>query len=111
MADHQSEGSASILVMGASGYIGSHLAPRRITLVAEMKLPGSAILEIEVVSTSENASTLFVSARFHPSGAVGLAYWYSLLPVHNAIFNGMPRAIARRAERAHAARTDVAGRA
>lgn len=71
---------------------------RRLTLVAEMKLPGSAVLEIEVIPISDESSSLYVSARFHPSGVVGLAYWYALLPVHNVIFNGMPRAIAKRAE-------------
>ena len=80
---------------------------RRLTLVAEMKLPGSAALEIEVLPESDTASRLVVAARFHPSGVAGLAYWYALLPIHNAIFDRMPRAIARRAEREWERRTRV----
>jgi hypothetical protein len=72
---------------------------KHLTLVAEMKVPGAACLEFEIIERSPSASTLVTAARFHPAGLSGLLYWYALLPVHNRIFNGMPRAIARRAER------------
>jgi uncharacterized protein YbjT (DUF2867 family) len=79
---------------------------RRLTLVAEMKVPGAASLEFEVIERSPDTCTLVTASRFHPAGLPGLLYWYALLPVHNRIFNGMPRAIARHAER-QAKRSDT----
>lgn len=74
---------------------------KRLTLVAEMKLPGSAVLELEVVPLEPTRSRLLTTARFHPAGAFGLAYWYSVMPFHGRIFSGMPRAIVAEAERRH----------
>jgi uncharacterized protein YbjT (DUF2867 family) len=70
----------------------------RLTLLAEMRLPGTAILEFEVLATGEHISRLVTTARFHPSGLLGLLYWNSLVLAHNRIFRGMPRATVRRAE-------------
>ena len=72
---------------------------RRLTLLAEMRLPGTAVLEFEVEPRSERSSRLSMAARFHPAGAPGLLYWYLLKPAHDRIFEGMPRALARAAER------------
>lgn len=72
---------------------------RRLTLVAEMKLPGSAVLEFEVTPLDERRSLLSTTARFHPSGVWGLLYWYAMVPAHNLIFRRMPRNMARAAER------------
>lgn len=72
---------------------------RRLTLVAEMKLPGSAVLEFEVTPLDERRSLLSTTARFHPSGVWGLLYWYAMVPAHNLIFRRMPRNMARTAER------------
>ena len=71
---------------------------RRVRLAAEMKLPGRAWLEFEVVPAVGGA---FVcqTAVFDPVGLPGLLYWYVLLPVHALIFGGLLRAIARRALR------------
>lgn len=76
---------------------------RRLTLVAEMKVPGSAVLEFEVIPEGEAHCRLVTTSRFHPSGLFGLLYWYALLPVHNRIFAGMPRGILRYAQRSPAA--------
>lgn len=70
---------------------------RRLTLLAEMRLPGTAILEFEV-SGDGPGSRLVTTARFHPAGLPGLLYWQLLVPVHKQIFTRMPRAMARRAE-------------
>ncbi len=72
---------------------------RRLTLVAEMKLPGSAILKLSA-EPRESGSAVVLQAHFHPAGVLGLLYWYALWPVHRRIFDGLPRAIARRAEAA-----------
>ena len=69
---------------------------RRLTLLAEMKLPGIAVLEFEVAPDGEGAR-IVTTARFHPAGAVGLLYWYALWPVHKRIFAGLTDAIVERA--------------
>ena len=71
---------------------------RRLTLVAEMKLPGSAILELEADPRGEGSAAI-LTARFHPAGAPGLLYWHALTPIHDLIFSGLSQEIARRAER------------
>lgn len=70
---------------------------RRLTLVAEMKLPGSAVLELSVEPAEEGAQVV-LQAHFHPAGVWGLLYWHALRPIHAPIFRNLPRAIARRAE-------------
>jgi len=72
---------------------------RRLTLLAEMKLPGSAALEFELRPEGDRRTRLVVTAYFHPAGAPGLMYWYAMAPAHMAIFGGLARAIADRAER------------
>ncbi|MBE7518390.1 MAG: DUF2867 domain-containing protein [Thermoflexaceae bacterium] len=76
---------------------------RRLTLVAEMKLPGSAVLEFEVIPEGEENCRLVTTSRFNPSGFFGLLYWYALLPAHNRIFERMPRGLLRYARRLPAA--------
>ncbi len=71
---------------------------RRLTLLAEMRLPGTATLEFETVAIDARSSRLTTTARFHPAGLPGLLYWHSLVLFHNRIFRGMPRAMVRRAE-------------
>jgi hypothetical protein len=75
---------------------------RRLSLAAEMKVPGRAWLQFEVQSigaqpNSTRGSTIRQTAIFDPAGLGGLFYWYALYPVHRWIFAGMLRAIAIRA--------------
>jgi len=79
----------------------------RLTLLAEMKVPGSAALDFEVRAEPSGATRIVVTAYFHPAGAPGLLYWHALAPVHAVMFAGLARAIARRAE----GRLDAAPRA
>ena len=69
---------------------------RRLRLAAEMKVPGRAWLDFEVVPDGGGA-LVCQTAVFEPTGLFGLVYWYGLLPVHAAIFGGMLRKIAQRA--------------
>jgi uncharacterized protein YbjT (DUF2867 family) len=62
-------------------------------LVAEMKLPGRARLEFEVTGDS-TGSVIRQTASFDPSGLLGRAYWYSVLPFHYFVFRGMLQGIA-----------------
>lgn len=71
---------------------------RRLRLQAEMRLPGRAWLEFEVVDR-DGGSRLLQTAVFEPHGLAGLSYWYALTPLHAVIFEGMARDLARRAER------------
>lgn len=63
---------------------------------AEMKLPGRAWLEIEVVPAQDGAgSVIHQTAEFDPVGLGGLLYWYAVWPVHALVFRGMIRGMAR----------------
>lgn len=72
---------------------------RLLRLRAEMKVPGRAWLEFEV-SEVEQGSAIRQTAIFDPVGLLGLAYWYALYPLHQFVFAGMLRNLARAAERA-----------
>jgi hypothetical protein len=72
---------------------------RRLLLRAEMKVPGRAWLQFEV-EPDEGGSVIRQTALFDPRGVLGLAYWYALWPLHEIIFAGMLRRIARRARQA-----------
>ncbi len=70
---------------------------RRLKLVAEMKVPGEAVLELLLTERGDGATEVRQCARFRPRGLLGLLYWYSVLPLHNLVFAGMLRGIARAA--------------
>ncbi len=69
--------------------------PERLILLAEMKLPGEAILDISIVQHG-NSSELRFGTSFRPRGLYGILYWYSLLPAHDLLFYGMLRTIAEK---------------
>ena len=70
---------------------------RRVRLAAEMRLPGRAWLEFDIVPAIGGV-VIHQTAVFEPIGLLGLLYWYALVPVHALIFGGMLREIARRAQ-------------
>jgi hypothetical protein len=71
---------------------------KRLLLAAEMKLPGRAWLEFDVRPASASGSAeIRQTAMFDPRGLSGLAYWYWIWPLHQIVFAGMLRGIARRA--------------
>ena len=61
---------------------------KRLLLYAEMKLPGEAWLEFKILKI-KNQLHLQQTATFRPKGLWGRLYWFSLLPFHYFIFNGM----------------------
>ena len=71
---------------------------RRLRLAAEMRLPGRAWLEFEVLPAGA-CSIIRQSAVYDPVGLAGLAYWYALYPVHALVFAGMLRGIAKAARK------------
>lgn len=64
---------------------------KRLLLFAEMKLPGEAWLEFKIKD-----GCLHQEATFRPLGLSGRLYWYSVLPFHGLIFNGMLKKLAGR---------------
>ncbi|HPW88140.1 MAG TPA: SDR family oxidoreductase [Kaistella chaponensis] len=62
---------------------------KRLLLFAEMKLPGEAWLEFKIKD-----GILHQEATFRPLGLSGRLYWYSVLPFHSLIFNGMLKKLA-----------------
>lgn len=70
--------------------------PQRLRLAAEMRLPGRAWLEF-VVKPVRGGSEIVQTAIFDPAGVAGLIYWYALYPLHQIVFSGLLREIARRA--------------
>ena len=56
----------------------------KLLLYAEMILPGEAWLEFRIED-----GILFQTATFRPHGLAGRLYWYSVMPFHWFVFNGM----------------------
>ena len=56
----------------------------KLLLYAEMILPGEAWLEFKI-----EEGILYQTATFRPHGLAGRLYWYSVMPFHWFVFNGM----------------------
>jgi uncharacterized protein YbjT (DUF2867 family) len=69
----------------------------QLLLKATMKLPGEAYLLFETIPDGAGRSLLRSSALFRPRGLLGRVYWWSLLPLHKYLFNGLNAAIRERA--------------
>jgi uncharacterized protein YbjT (DUF2867 family) len=69
---------------------------KRLLLYAEMRLPGEAWLEFRIMKF-KNKLQVRQSAIFRPKGIWGRLYWYSVLPFHYFIFDGMIDAIIKKA--------------
>ncbi len=61
----------------------------RLLLVAEMKTPGEALLEIRTENLAKDRCEMILLARFLPKGLLGIGYWYLLLPFHQYLFTRM----------------------
>jgi uncharacterized protein YbjT (DUF2867 family) len=67
---------------------------RKLLLLAEMKLPGQAVLEFRVQPVGDGQTEIQCLSRFLPKGLFGLFYWYSLYPLHQFVFRGLLKGIA-----------------
>lgn len=65
---------------------------KRLLLYAEMKLPGEAWLEFKIINKDQK-NYLQQTATFRPRGLLGRLYWYSVLPFHFFVFDGMAKNI------------------
>lgn len=66
----------------------------RLLLYAEMILPGEAWLEFRIVK-KDDRHYLQQTATFRPKGLAGRLYWYSVLPFHFFVFDGMAENVVR----------------
>jgi uncharacterized protein YbjT (DUF2867 family) len=69
--------------------------PHRMQLLAEMKLPGEAILEFRIHPLKGGRTEVQQLSRFLPKGLFGILYWYGLYPLHQWVFKGMLKGIAK----------------
>jgi uncharacterized protein YbjT (DUF2867 family) len=67
--------------------------PHLYVLRTEMKMPGRAWLQFEVLPDG-SGSVIRQTAMFDPLGLAGRAYWYATLPIHRLMFAGMLSRIA-----------------
>jgi uncharacterized protein YbjT (DUF2867 family) len=72
-------------------------APHLLRLRAEMKLPGRAWLQFEVLPDDQGAR-VEQTALYEPRGILGYLYWYAVRPFHRFVFPGLLRAISQRAK-------------
>jgi uncharacterized protein YbjT (DUF2867 family)/uncharacterized protein YndB with AHSA1/START domain len=72
--------------------------PRKLVLLAAMKSPGEAALEITLTPSGPGRSRLALLARFQPRGLWGLVYWRLLFAPHVALFRGLLKGLARAAK-------------
>jgi uncharacterized protein YbjT (DUF2867 family) len=68
--------------------------PEHLLLLAEMKLPGEALLEFRLKQLENGVTELQQLSRFLPRGLGGLLYWYGLDPFHRLLYPNMLKAIA-----------------
>jgi uncharacterized protein YbjT (DUF2867 family) len=66
----------------------------RLLLYAEMKLPGEAWLEFEIIDRPTGGE-LHQKATFRPNGLWGRLYWFVLYPFHCMIFRQLAQRIAK----------------
>ncbi len=64
----------------------------RLLLFAEMKLPGEAWLEFQVLNEG-GADYLLQTATYRPHGLIGRLYWWAVWPFHGFVFPGMAKRI------------------
>ncbi len=64
---------------------------QRLTLRAEMRIPGDAVLDFALTPVAAGATStrLLQTARFRPRGLFGLLYWYVVLPFHKPVFDSL----------------------
>lgn len=66
---------------------------KKLVLIAEMKLPGKAMLEVTIEELGGGSVRVQQTAKFLPSGLLGLLYWFGVTPLHNFVFGGMLKGI------------------
>jgi len=68
--------------------------PQALRLRADLRMPGRGWLEFDVAPEADGCR-LTLTASFVPHGPAGGVYWFALYPIHDFVFRGMLRALAR----------------
>jgi len=76
-------------------------SPNQLTLVAEMKLPGKAVLDFQLQQVDSHSVQINQTAWYQADGLAGMIYWFSVLPFHGFIFQGMIQGIATATRLSH----------
>ena len=71
------------------------VSPDRLTLSADMRLPGEALFDMKIRETDKSVY-IDMTVSFNPRGWIGYAYWFALYPIHALVFNKMMSALERR---------------
>jgi len=71
---------------------------RLLRLRSEIKAPGQLWLQFELSPCEEGKTQLNQTLFYAPKGLWGLLYWYLFYPLHNIVFSGLIRKIAKRGE-------------
>jgi uncharacterized protein YbjT (DUF2867 family) len=72
---------------------------RHLSLRAEMRLPGVAVLDFRIEPVAGDKSKLYQKALFQPRGLLGLMYWWAVFPFHHLVFRKMLEGLANDALR------------
>ena len=75
--------------------VETYIPGEQLRLKAEMKLPGRAWLDFELL-TENKARYIQQTITFDPLGLLGVIYWYALVPIHWILFKGMLRQIIKK---------------
>jgi uncharacterized protein YbjT (DUF2867 family) len=70
---------------------------RSLVFLAEMRVPGQALLSIGLKHLGPERCELSLQALFKPRGVAGLTYWYAVNPLHVPVFKGMLAGMAQAA--------------
>jgi uncharacterized protein YbjT (DUF2867 family) len=78
--------------------------PHRMRLMAEMRMPGEALLDFRLdpvpgPASGRDETEVVMLARFLPRGVLGLLYWYAVYPLHHLVFTGLLKGVAEAAGR------------
>jgi len=71
------------------------VSPDRLTLSADMRLPGEALLDFKI-READKSVYIDMTVSFNPRGWIGYAYWFALYPIHALVFNKMMSSLERR---------------
>jgi uncharacterized protein YbjT (DUF2867 family) len=76
------------------------LVPGRLMrLRAEMKVPGLAWLQFEIIPQAGKKNLVVQTAFFEPKGLPGLLYWYLLYPIHGWMFSKLIARVVEKVEK------------
>jgi uncharacterized protein YbjT (DUF2867 family) len=71
------------------------MEPDRLLLLgAEMRVPGRAWLQFEVIPLADGQTRIVQTAMWDPVGLYGTLYWFTMWPLHELIFPAMLKGIA-----------------